>query len=295
MQNTYARHKLAILLLSCLLFLPGLSLAQPLNYGHPLAKGLFSWWLAKPPYSGGSTWWALAGTFHGTLLNMANGFGWQPSSRSGWAGSLVFEGGGTSPRVDLGTYPAINFLDMTWTVQLRFRTTNVGTAYLITNRDISDVGGWWLRAQSDGSIMARIYGSSSSNVAASRSTVSTGLNTNAWHSLMAVFTSNTVTQASNIITLYVDGLLEAGTGSPTGTDAAFACDVCQFTLGATGVGSNPFAGALDDIRIWTRGLSAAEAMAVHRCQPPDFCGLLEAPEAPAMQTIARTKRRVVIE
>lgn len=276
-------------------FPPGL---DDLNTAHPLARGLLAWWIVLPPTQAGPTWWDRMQRYPGTLTNMDSGFGWQPTSRGGWYGEMRFDGvvDGAESQVNLGTASVWDFLDTTWTVHLRFRSTNTGNAFLITKRGVSDGGGWFIRLQSDGSVRARIYGSSSAAVAAERSSVATGLNTNAWHSVTAIFTSNTVTQASNTITVYVDGVLDQGSLSVSGSDAAFACTGCPLTLGADYAnGGAPLPGALDDIRIWTRALTAAEVLALHRATPPTFDGLLAAPEAFVAQDMPRTRRRVVIQ
>lgn len=273
------------------LFPPAL---DDLNTSHPLARGLLAWWIVLPPTQAGPTWWNYLKRYHGLLVNMGSGSGWQPTWRPEWYGEMRFDG--SDDRVDLGDLSVWDFTNMTFTVHLRFRSTvTTGNAMLITRRDATGGGGWFLRHGSTGGLTARIYAGDSATVAAQWVSTTTGLNNGDWQSATILFTTNTTTPSSNVITGAVNGVFE-GTASNPNADVYNICGAgCAVQLGGFGTGGSLLTGAMDDIRIWTRALTAAEVLALHRDTPPTFGGLLESPEVLVGQAAPATKRRVVIE
>jgi hypothetical protein len=62
------------------------------NDGHPLNRGLVTWWLARPGLNyGGARWYDPIGLNHGTLANFGAGSGWSGTTRPGGFGQLTFD------------------------------------------------------------------------------------------------------------------------------------------------------------------------------------------------------------
>lgn len=73
---------------------PTINLARPINWDHPLNKGLVSMWSAIPSWNNGTIWKDLANKNHGTLTNMVQGStsGWSRNAAIGQYGSMLFDG-----------------------------------------------------------------------------------------------------------------------------------------------------------------------------------------------------------
>src|SRR5262245_39512882 len=79
---------------------------RPVNWGHPLNRGLAGWWLALPWWRGGMRWRDLCGKSHGLLTN---GPVWKGAySRPGGSGAVDFDGTN-----DIVTIANNNTLDIT--------------------------------------------------------------------------------------------------------------------------------------------------------------------------------------
>jgi hypothetical protein len=290
--------------LAIVLLLPTLALAQlaSVNLAHPLAQGLLQWHLVYPLLSGGPQWYNLMGVRDGTLSNMGSGSGWQPSlGGRGW-GEIRFDG--TNDGVSLGALTLWQFPNTTFTAAFRFRFTGSTSGYLLGSRTISPStsGGYFLRLDgSSGTMTARIMTSGGTAVA-ERTTVRTTYNDGQWHSVVAVFRTDTSAGGGNDVTIYGDGGLDQGSLSFTGGLGYDPCENvtagCALFLGTTHDGLSPFLGAMDDVRIWQRGLSATEAMAYHTQMAPDYGGMFLA-EPVALGIVApatpRGKRRITIQ
>lgn len=113
---------------------------QPINWGHPLNRGLVSRWQVVPWYASGPRLINLASQKHGTLTN---GPKWSGAvGRPGGYGSLTFAGAGAFDRVNLGSVATVN--GTAWTVALWFlllpggagRGTLFGNRGQASSRDI---------------------------------------------------------------------------------------------------------------------------------------------------------------
>lgn len=281
--------------LAVVVLLPSLVWAQwsRVNLSHPMAQGLIQWHLVTPLLSGGPDWYNLIGPRHGTLVNMGSNEGWQSLTyHAQWWGEMRFDGGDDG--IFLPVDPAFNFNNQSFTVGMRFRSANTGSGYLISRHDAVDIsGGWFIRINS-GPVLARLYGSSFETVAAQTATT---VNDNVWRSAVVVFTTSTTVPANNTVVIYLNGISDSTiTESPitTGYDS---CSTCALTFGRLLDGTGPLLGALDDVRIWNRALSATEAMAYHTSKPPGFDGLLltDTDRVLALPTTPTVKRRVTIQ
>jgi len=243
-----------------------------MNLDHPLLRGLVSWHVVLPHLRGGLVWYDLIRQHNFTLSGTwAAGSGFLPPSRAAWWGEVRMDG--SNQGVFGGTDALWDFANTTFTVMLRFRTAATGTQqYLIAKRSGVQLGGWFLRIDSGTNTMtARILGSTGN--AAARSTASTTNADGLWHSVLLVFTTDTVTAGNNAITIYRDGIPDQGTQTST-PDTYTACTVCRLSVGIPDDGTASLIGAVDSIRLWSRGLSAAEALAAHLQQPPTFGGMV---------------------
>jgi hypothetical protein len=268
--------------------LVGLGSTQSFTYGdlhtsHPLMQGLTHWWLVAPPRIGGATWWPLVGRYPGALTNMNNSsFGWQ-AGQAGWYGDMRFLNGTPPMYIVLSTDPVFDLADRPMSIALRFRYTGTALAVLLAKRDFSVGDGWHIRGLSPSGIMQFRMASSTAGIDVN--TVN-AYNDNLWHSYVAVFRMDTATAANGIVTTYVDGLADpAAPGTATGVYSP--CPTCEFRMGADHAGLSGMTGSLNDVRIYDRFLSAAEALAYHRQKPPDFDGMV----VPAAVVVGRLPAR----
>lgn len=72
---------------------------SPVNWSHPLNRGLVGWWMVAPHWSGGTTLRDLLGRHHGTLTNMDPASDWLVGGSPGGWGHLAFSAA-SSQRVD---------------------------------------------------------------------------------------------------------------------------------------------------------------------------------------------------
>jgi Concanavalin A-like lectin/glucanases superfamily len=271
-----------------------LALAQPVqvNPAHPMAQGLVQWHLALPLLGGGPQWWNLLGVRHGTLTNMGTGSGWQFTGRAGGRGELRFDA--SDDYVDLGSVPLWDFANTTFTVAVRFRFTAAQTGIILASRATSAAftGGYMIRAETGGTLTVRIL-ATGSTVAGERTTVRTVFADGQWHSVVVVFRTDTATLANNDIAIFTDGVSDQTTPlTQTASTPYEPCSVllpgCPLRLGApSDNASQQFGGALDDVRLWQRGLSPAEVLAYHTQGPPSYGGLL-GDEALTVGTVTTT-------
>ena len=286
--------------LAVILFSASAALAQVhprVNLRHPLAQGLLQWHVATPPSLGGPQWYNLLGTRHGTLTAMTAGFGWVTTRGGVSPASLNCDG--TDDFVALPSTTAFDFLNTTFTVSGRFRTTTpAGNQYLVGNRDVvTDSGGsFYLRIQPNGTLLAALRGPGG-NVAARNTLGAYG--DDLWHTFVVVYTTDTVTATNNTITVYLDGVLDQDVITAQINPWAAPVNTVAFCTSSGTQPSGFYAGALDNLMIHGRGLSASEVAAYHQLQWPLYGGLLlpgDVTTLPLARTApAAPKRKVVIQ
>lgn len=221
---------------------------DPVEWAHPLNQGLVSWWLALPSLPRGNRWHDLTRRNPGTLTN---GPTWQGArGRPGGWGSLNLNGSTQYVETTAAVLPTAYPMSMScW-----FRTTNATAA----NRDSFFLGSTTTADQycgfqigADHKAVYTLHGSLSCWV-----TGGVALNDGAWHHLMGTSTDATTHS------LYVDGKLVSATVLGDGSSGTFpALNVASMgRLNYGGLGIQYFPGDVDDIRVYTRGLSAAAAL-----------------------------------
>lgn len=236
-----------------------LDLAGPVARQHPLAHGLLNWWRVLPGLEGTGTWYDLMALAHGTLTNMTTGgpTGWGSTMRTGGAGELRFDGSAST--ILIGEMPVYDFVNHVFTVTLWVRSSALITQYLIAKRlNTCACGGWFLRLNGDGTLTARVL-DGGNVVAAQRITTTSTLGDGAWHHVAVVFATDTAAAGANDVTIMVDGQLNQGSLTANGNPYV-PCQAsgCPLMLGAGSDSVAVFQGALDDVRVYNRGLSVGE-------------------------------------
>lgn len=220
------------------------------NREHPLNRGRLGWWLTLPPTEGGRQLYDLMGLYHGTLTN---GPTWAGSARPGGWGHVNLDG--SNDYINTGiTGSPFNF-DRTepFSVACWFRSTSIATTQLLVAKGESsgNFRGWWLGLLSSRVRFSHI--STLSNLVDING--GTALASNVWYRLMATYTGSS---AASGATLYVNGVAETPTVNNNNlTTATTSAIALQF--GVRNATNNPSVGGLDDVSIWGRALSAAEA------------------------------------
>lgn len=271
-----------------------------MNRMNPFMKGLVSWWVVVPQLAGSGKWYDIIGGQHGTLTNMAGGTasGFGPTSRPDWWGEMRFDG--TNDYVVAGPNDYYTFANQTFTVSFWYRLTAVGSnsGYLVNTRNFAGGGGgWFIRADTAGTLTARIIEAPPGGLAeAQRPTVSTNHLDGTWRQVTVVFTTDTtpVSGGANSLTIYVNGVLDQGSNFVNAGSTGYGACACALTFGVQADldSLSYITGALDNIRIWNYGLSAAMIAQLHNKELPLYTGLVvpEDEEILGPGTVAVTPR-----
>jgi hypothetical protein len=262
---------------------------------HPLLRGLVFWHVVQAHVAAGVQWYPLVGRFTGTLMNGA--FFHRAVSRL-YPGEIICDG--NDDVIDLHATTAVDFVNTTFSVSLRYRSTaNATTQYVFGRRQIgAATGSYYFRINSDGTGLAAIRGTVGN--AAGRVTLRTDLSDGAWHAFTILYTTNTATTANNTITIYHNGVLDQGAMDNSGGDV-YVTPVESFGVGASSgtTPGMPLNGAVESVMLHSRALTAVEAAAYAKMTAPAYGGLLvdsTTLAAPVASTAtAPVKHRVRIE
>ena len=154
-----------------------------------------------------------------------------------------------------GVNSAFSFPDRTFTVSAWVKTNVTRENEIIANGGgpNGDQKGWFLGLSNKQILLAYRNGS----FVFEAITGTTNVSDNRWHHVVAVMMTNTTVTLGNTASIYLDGKLVSVT-NPIQT-APYAASTDVWTIGARCGGSYGFYnGLLDDIRVYNRGLSAAE-------------------------------------
>ena len=179
---------------------------------------------------------------------------------------LTFDG--SNDFVQTSNSNALQFANQTFTVSGWFKTTVAGAGIVSDGGGGSSGGGW--NITDTGSVLQATLKDSTSGgvfVANGTKTVTDGT----WHSFTVVFTTSTTVAANNTAVLYLDGAVEPISSSTRNGNVYNVTPGSRYLgFGARDIGGTPanfFNGAMSDMRIFARGLTAAEAAAINANQP----------------------------
>ena len=248
--------------LPLLLALPRLSQAQEtwVPAGHPLndPSTCLGWWLTTP-LNGSTLWRDLLHQRVGTLTSMAgltsatSGLRRRTTRPGGW-GHLAFDGTN-----DTVVFPDLLNNPTALSVSLWLRTTLRVQNQGILTRAAEIAGaspGWYLMLHDDpwaGSLGWWVQTNGNSAYAGLEHTASVA--DDRWHHVVA---TAAVSAGAWSFTLWIDGRDAGASLNTLGTITTLSTATLP-RLGAFGNGSDPWLGAVDDVRLYNRVLSASAA------------------------------------
>ncbi len=196
----------------------------------------------------GTTWTDLSGNSNnGTLTN-------GPTFSAANQGSIVFDG--TNDYIDtVNTGTTFQFANVTFTVSLWIKTSTTSGGVIISKGATASTAGWMFQFESGGAVSGTTKGSDGTNTY-NRTSAST-VNNNTWRNVVAVYTTNTTTLASNTTSIYIDGILSNGTGTLGGLVYATTTDTVQIGRRPSGA---YWSGSVSNLLIYNIALTAAEIL-----------------------------------
>lgn len=227
--------------------------SEPVNWAHPLNRGLVSWWLAVPGYAGyGSTVWRdLANRNHGTLTSMDPKTDWGGAKgRSGGWGSLDFDGSNdyvSIPDSQLPSGAASRSFSIWFNTSTSLASGNYRWAIAYGTNSIGQHV--FIGFGSD-----TLFGSNGFGVSQYGNSVAVaGYNDAKWHHGVVVF-------SNGIWSVFVDGNLRASKAMTTNTVTNGAASLGRWPNNAT----QYWLGMMDAVVIHNRALSAAEVLELYQ-------------------------------
>lgn len=163
---------------------------------------------------------------------------------------LTFDG--STNYATIPTVTDLSFPDQTFTVSYWIKETSATGTFVMANGAVS--GGWGVR--DDGAVFLKNVSNNQNTYSMSGATLAD----NKWHHVVYVITTSTTVAANNTVTAYVDGASVSMSGTPTVTYSPHT----NFSIGNRNSSSNPWAGSIDEVRIYGRGLSATEISGLYR-------------------------------
>lgn len=254
-----------------------LDVAHPVNWHAPKAHQLQLWLLGVPEHARGTTWFDLVHHQRAALTNMAfsasASSGRGPTIRRGGSLEVRFDGVNDYATLGTGTH---DYPNATFSVACWFRATTAG--YLVAKRvgtNNGTNGGWFLRLDAGGTLTARIIDVGNLS-AGGRTTTTTALLDGAWHHVLVVLTTNTATLSLNDVAIYIDGLLNQGARTDSGSQP-YSVSVDPLTIGSLSdqQAGSFLTGALDDLRIYRGGFTAQTAWQLFQHSDRGAPGLLQ--------------------
>jgi len=228
---------------------PAVNLITPVNWLHPLNRGLEAWWLVMLGNNAGSKLVDI--TKHGndgTLTNMDTGKAWKGTNRLGGFGALATDGVDDfieitdHSRLDLTTGMTISFDNNPSTIQLQ--------GIIVKDKGGASDTPYLVRMTGSGTYSLSLFDGAATFENVDTTTVgSVGV----WNNIISTYNGSEMTIDFN----GTQEATEAATITPVQTTGnLFLCD--------NPVGANrEFHGLIDNIRIWNRALSKSEKKAVY--------------------------------
>lgn len=234
---------------------------NPVNWSHPLNRGLVSWYLAMPGWNYGSTWRDLCGRNHGTLTNMDPATDWVSAvGRPGGFGSLDFDA--TNDYVHCGT--TLPFMStLTVSAWIKYNSGNDTHGYPVEH--VVDSNNCWMIHIVAGGATANLAFKIKVAASETRNAVAVGATLNTWEHWICTAVSGgslAIYKNGQPQTLGVDG------------NTSFT-STARFDLGGGSHSTNTqFGGQLDDVRIYSRAISFTESWALYNDSRQGYPGTL---------------------
>ena len=238
------------------LYEKGTNLAlAPVDYG--LSSGLVDYWPLDEGTGTVAYDWSgsnATGTWNG---NASGTSGYYSAGKpEGWAGSFD----GSTDYVSVPNVNQYNFSNTTFTVVAWINTTSSAGGFISSVS--ANSGGWGVAVSLFGTTgtLTVVLKDSSNNQSMTANTnqlVDTGL----WTQVVAVITTNTSNANGNSATFYINGSLASST-TAYGSNPYSPYGGYPLAIGKRN-SSNNFSGLIDDVRIYSRALSATEVAALY--------------------------------
>jgi len=239
------RWILIVILWVCLAFL------SPSAYAG-LTDGLISYWMFDEAC--GLTAYDAVGANNGTI----NGATWTAGQISG---ALDFDG---DDYVDLGNNPSLR-PNLPLSISAWIKLNNLGSNHPITSLSnvFSDYYGVWFKINSD-DLLVVSYGDGAGTGPSHRRTKkgNTALAADTWYHVTAVI------RGPQDMDLYIDGADDGGTYSGTGGSLNYINGDSYIAVGVGGSSIYYADATLDEVKLYDRALSAAEAQQLYQGDSP---------------------------
>lgn len=238
---------------------------SPINWAHPLNIGLRSWWLAAPNRLGwkSAVWRDMCRRNNAALTAMNPSADWQYArGRPGGSAALNFDGTNDYGALSVWT-PAV-FSISAWV----YLTTTSGFPAAMSNLFAGGGGNGYLFTYFGGNWL--MYGYDTAFRSASVS-----FSENVWTHVLGTCDGST-------LRIYKNGVA----GTPAACGAIDYTNADSHHIGR--YGSSYFQGQLDDVREWSRPLSASEVVSVYKDSLQGYPGTLKRWRSPRYMDLAAT-------
>lgn len=249
-----------------MIYLPELDYGNLIDWNHPETQGLISNYIVLPGHFGGTIWWDIIGTNHGTQTNMAppststSGRTLQ-TTRPGGVGEMRFDGSNNYIAATPCAVTTFPYTMMGWVKLASTSLTNTTDEVLFAITKPSGLEEAWVgyyRYDGNGGYQLRLVTQGSGVVQAKYFSLTFDT---IWHHICVQFVDNTTKN------LYLDGLNRTLTVSNGNTGTPTPSGLTTFNIGNflynTSTLYQGVSGSIDDVRLYNRVLSAGEISAIY--------------------------------
>lgn len=225
--------------------------------------GLAGQWKVVQDLRAVRTWYDLVGSYNGTLTPTTAASGISSTNRSGASGEMRFDGT-TTQQVNLGDVKYLsNASAITYTAWLRQTTLDVKAG--IFQKGASSAGCFVAETWDDGFLYVGLCNGASTGA---HWDYSTSVTAKKWFHLAIVFNGNGAGNSERL-QVYVDGKLQSVTYDGTVPATTANLSGINLTFGRYAAAADDFSwnGAMDDVRLYKKALTAAEVRAVMNDAP----------------------------
>jgi Concanavalin A-like lectin/glucanases superfamily len=239
---------------------------MPVVTGHPLLRGMLDWFRATPPLAGGPRWYSMVSSRVGVLTNMGATSGWAATVRQGGQGEMRFDGVNDSVLLPgTGTGPLDltgSFTLMAWVQPQSLATTNQNILNKGYTSATNSVQLYFAVGVTPATLVCGTYVSGTDHAVTAVTL------------LTAVWTHVACTFDGSTWSLYINGTLDAQavTSGPAHTAANMAIGGQEEDGGAVLTGL--WNGAMDDVLLWNRALSALDVRQAYHLSRKGWLGVL---------------------